>query len=137
MSANTSPIFLEAPKNSWVTTGTSANTAMDGTGTVATVFTADATDGGKIEKIRLVHLGSNVATVVRFFINNGSTNASATNNSLVYEITMAANTVSQTAASVMQELKVDWALAPGYKLNVTIGTAIASGIQVTALGGAY
>lgn len=137
MAAGTAPIFLDAPKLGWVTTGTSANTALDGTGTVATIFTADATDGGKIEKIRLCHLGSNIATVVRFFINNGSTNASAVNNTLVYEVTMAANTVSQTAASVMQEHKVDWVLQPGYKLNVTIGTAIANGIQVTAFGGSY
>lgn len=137
MAAGTSPIFLSAPKVSWVTTGVNANTALDGTGTVATAFTADATNGGQITNIYLNHLGTNVATVVRFFINNGSTNATALNNTLVHEETMAANTLSQTAASIPILWPANIVLAPGYKLNVTIGTAIAAGIQVTCVGGAY
>jgi hypothetical protein len=137
MSANTTPIFLRAPSVQWVSTGTSANTNLDGTGTVATVFTADATNGSKIEKIKLKHLGSNVATVVRLFINNGSSNGTAANNSLYKEVAMASNSVSQTAESTEAEILVDLVLPAGYKLNCTTGTAIASGIQVTAVGGAY
>lgn len=110
---------------------------MDGTGTVATVFTADATNGGKIEKVVLEALGSNVATVVRLFVNNGSSNATAANNSLVAEVAVAANSVSQTAASVKYEVLLDMPMPAGYKLNCTIGTAIAAGIQVTAIGGKY
>lgn len=137
MAANTSPIFLAAPIVSWVSTGTSANTNLDGTGTVATVFTADATNGGKIDKLILEHLGTNVATVVRFFVNNGLTNGTAANNALVYEQAMAANTLSQTAASVRVEIALDLALPLSYKLNCTIGTAVAAGIQVSAAGGKY
>jgi len=120
-----------------VSTGVNANTALDGTGTVATVFTADATNGSKIENVSLYHLGTNVATVVRFFVNNGSTNATTTNNALVYEVTMAANTLSQTAASVPMAWAANLYLKPGYKLNVTIGTAIAAGIMIFAQGGDY
>lgn len=137
MAANTSPIFNNVPRNSWVSTGTSANTNKDGTGTVATIFTADATDGSKIERVVLRHLGTNIATVVRFFINNGQTNTTAANNSLVHEETMAANTNSETAASVGMVWNCDLVLPAGYKLNVTIGTGIASGIQCTAIGGDY
>lgn len=137
MAANTTPIFLKQPRASFVSTGVNANTAFDGTGTVATVFTADATNGSKIEDVYLLHAGTNVATVVRFFVNNGSANSTATNNTLVHEETMAANTASQTAASVPILWKANLVLPAGYKLNVTIGTAIASGIQVTAVGGDY
>lgn len=137
MAINTTPIFLGTPKASWITTGTSANTAFDGTGTVATVFTADATDGSRVNKVRLTHIGTNVATVVRLFLNNGSTNAVATNNALVKEIAMAANTASQTAISVAVEVDIDLVIPAGYKLNCTIGTAIASGIMVVAEGGDY
>jgi len=137
MAASTTPIFVRAPRVSGITTGTSANTALDGTGTVATVMTADATNGSKIEKVILEALGTNVATVVRLFVNNGSTNATATNNFLVYEIAVAANTLSQTAVSVRQEIALDIPLPAGYKLNCTIGTAVASGIMVTAVGGDY
>jgi len=136
MAANTSPIFSKVGVINWGSAAT-ANTALDGTGTVATIFTADATNGGRVERIRLVHLGTNIATVVRFFINNGSTNTSAANNSLFYETTMAANTLSQTAASVMQELAMALALPPGYKILMTVGTTIAAGIEATVIGGSY
>ena len=136
MAANTSPIFLGTPRTSWISTGTAANTALDGTGTVATVFTAGA-NGSKIETVSLEHLGTNVATVVRFFVNNGSSNAVAANNTLVHEETMAANTLSQVAKSVDLTWTANKVLPAGYKLNVTIGTAIAAGIQVTADGGDY
>lgn len=137
MAVTPTPICLQAVRNSYITTGTAANTALDGTGTVATVFTAGSNAGSRIDTLYLEHLGTNVATVVRFFINNGSSNTTAANNSLIYEITMAANTLSQTAASVPQQIVPGLVLPPGYKLNVTIGTAIAAGIQVTATGGDY
>lgn len=137
MAANTAPIFSKQPAIQYITTGVNANTALDGTGTVATVFTADATNGSKIEDVYLNHLGTNIATVVRFFVNNGSTNATAGNNALVHEETMAANTLSQVAASIPLVWRANLVLKPGYKLNVTIGTAIAAGVLVTAVGGDY
>lgn len=136
MAANVSPIFVLAPKNNYASTGTSANTNFDGTGTVVTLLTAGS-EGHKITKIRMWHMGTNIATVVRFFVNNGSTNATAANNALVYEYTMAANTASQVAASVPVEIAIDLPLQATYKLNVTIGTAIASGIMVSLEGGTY
>lgn len=136
MAQNTAPIFVLTPKNWFVSTGLSANTALDGTGTVVTVLTAGS-NGSKVQKVRLTHMGTNIATVVRLFVNNGSTNTTAANNGLVYEYTMAANTVSQTAASTLVEIPLELPLAAGYKLNVTIGTAIASGIMVAAEGGDY
>jgi hypothetical protein len=137
MAANTAPIFIRTPSVQWNTTGTAANTNLDGTGTVATVFTADATEGSKVERLRLKHLGSNIATVVRVFVNNGSTNGTASNNSLVLEYGTGANTLAQNTASAEIEIPVNIALPAGYKLNVAIGTAVATGIQVTAEGGHY
>lgn len=137
MAAGTTPIFCATPRSSGITTGTSANTALDGTGTVATAFTAGA-NGSKVDEIRFNHLGTNIATVLRVFINNGSTNATAANNTLLYETTMAANTISQVAASVQQVATFSNLVLPaGYKLNVTIGTAIAAGVMVLAQGGDY
>jgi 7-cyano-7-deazaguanine synthase in queuosine biosynthesis len=137
MAANTSPIFLKQPSVQWVSTGTSANTNLDGTGTVATLFTADATNGSKVEKVIMEALGTNVATVVRIFMNNGSTNATAANNTLIYEEAIAANTLSQTAVSIRHEILLDVALPAAYKLTCTTGTAIAAGVQCTAVGGHY
>lgn len=136
MAANTIPIFLMTPKSAGVTTGVNANTAFDGTGTVTTVFTA-GTDGSKIEDVFLTHMGTNVQTAVRFFINNGSTNATAANNWLIHEETMEASTASQAVKSVALTWRANLLLPSGYKINVTIGTAIASGIMVAVQGGNY
>lgn len=137
MAQNTTPIFCAVPRASWASTGTSANTNKDGTGTVATVFTADATDGSKIEKVYMKHLGGNVATVVRFFVNNGLTNATAANNTLVHEVALAAWVNSEVAESTGYVWYADLVLPAGYKLNVVTATAIASGVQCTAIGGDY
>lgn len=137
MAANTSPIFVKAPHIEYASTGTAANTNLDGTGTVVTVFTADATNGSKIETVSMWNLGTNVSTVVRFFVNNGSSNTTAANNALVQEFTWAANSVVQNAASTPVVWQANLYMKPGYKLNVTIGTAIASGIMVAAQGGDY
>lgn len=136
MAAGTTPIFTITPRSSGVSSGTSANTAKDGTGTVATVFTAGA-QGAKIERVFMQHLGSNTATVLRFFVNNGSSNTVATNNSLVHEEGFASWSNSETAASTSGVWYANLILPAGYKLNVVTATAIASGIQVTSEGGDY
>lgn len=137
MPANTQPIYSRVAKATWAQSITTANTAKDGTGTVATVFTADATNGSWVEKIVFRSLGTNVATVARIFMNNGLTNATAANNTLFKEISLPATTVSETTAQADQELIIKVALPPGYKFNVTIGTTVAAGYSVTAVGGDY
>lgn len=134
---NTKPIYSRSPDIQWVQSITAANTAKDGTGTVNTVFTADATNGGRVEKLKVRALGTNVATVLRVFINNGATNATASNNTLYTEATIAATTLTETAALADNEITLNLALPIGYKLNVTLGTAVAAGLSVTAVGGKY
>lgn len=142
MAVNITPIFSKVGDVQWGTIS-AANTAKDGTGTVVTIFTADATNGGRVERIRIKALGTNVVTVLRVFINNGSTNATAANNSMLAEITLPATTLSETAALTLKEFPnmddiiLPIALPPGYKLNVTLGTAVSAGYHVTAIGGKY
>lgn len=138
MAANTAPIFSSLGDIEWGTTAiTTANTAKDGTGTALTCFTADATNGGFVQRIRFRSAGTNTGTVARVFINNGSTNATAANNILYDEITLAATTINETAALPVYELPLNFALPPGYKLNVTLGTTVAAGYYVTVIGGKY
>lgn len=135
-SLNTKPVYSAIAKAAWDALAT-ANTAKDGTGTVITIFTAHATKGSRLEKVKVRAKGTNVATVLRFFLNNGSTNATAANNTLIYEVTIAATTLSEVAALVDYDITFGYALPPGYKIMCTIGTTIAAGIQVTAFGGDY
>ena len=136
--ANTQPIFSSLGDVQWGSvTATTANTAKDGTGTVLNVFTADATNGGFVQRIRFRAAGTNIATVARVFINNGSANSTPANNILYDEITLAATTLSEVAALAVYELPLNFALPPGYKLNVTLGTTVAAGYYVSVIGGKY
>lgn len=140
MAGNTTPIYSKVADWQWVSGITTANTTKDLTaGTSYLVFTADATNGGYVKKLRIRHTGVNsLATVLRVFINNGSTTATAANNILFDEIGIATNaTVSETSASTNYELSINEALPPGYKIYVTIGTAAAGGLAVTAVAGKY
>lgn len=143
---NTKPIYSSAPIIQWGTTDgnggatgplKTANTAKDGTGTVLTVFTADVSNGGRVEKLKIRAAGTNTATVLRVFINNGSTNGTASNNVLYTEITVAATTLSETSALADLELPLSLSLPAGYKLNVTLGTTIAAGVYITTVAGKY
>jgi hypothetical protein len=138
MPANNSPIFSRLGDIQWAAAAiTTANTAKDGTGTVTTVFTADASNGGFVQKLVSRSLGTNVASVLRVFINNGSANTTAANNALIAEMTLPATTLSEVAALPDFSLPLNLALPAGYKLNCTLGTTVAAAHQLTAVGGKY
>lgn len=136
--ANINPIYPGGPQIEWTPAFvTAANTAKDGTGTVDTVFTADATYGSYLKEIKFRAVGTNIQTVARIFLNNGDKNATASNNSLMYEITLAATTLSETQNQNDFVLGLDLPIPKGYKINITLGTAVAAGYQVTGIGGSY
>ena len=146
MAVNTQPIYTGTPDIQWGSADgnagaagplKTANTAMDGTGTVLTVFTADAVNGGFVRSVRCCAAGTNIATVIRIFINNGSTNATIANNVLVAQMTLNAVTAAAAAATTDQEFPLGFALPLGYKINVTLGTTVAAGWSVSVVGGKY
>src|SRR4051812_44115732 len=115
MPANTQPIFTRAPDVQWGATAlATANTAKDGTGTVLTAFTADATNGGLVRAIRCKPAGTNIQTVLRVFVNNGSTNATPANNIYFADFTLPAITLSESAAQPDIEIPLNLALPAGY-----------------------
>lgn len=136
MPGNVDPIYTKVGEQAWATL-TTANTAKDGTGTVSTVFTADATNGGRVFRLRAVPLGTNVASVLRIFLNNGSANTTAANNTMWDQVSLPATTNTETAALPVLEIPVNIALKPGYKINAVIGTTVAGGWAVVADGGQF
>ena len=141
MAANTSPIFSNLGAIQWAPTSVAAaNTAKDGTGTVSTIFTGNATGnaaGNFVQKLIARPLGTNVATVLRVFINNGAANTTAANNSLLAELSLPATTLTEAAAQPDFVLPLNFALPAGFKINATLGTAVAAGFQVSVVGGQY
>lgn len=138
MAANTAPIFTVAPDVQWSPiTVLASNTTTDGTtGTTYLIFSASA-DGGFVQRVRFRALGNNVATVGRIWINNGAASSSAANNALIDEITLNATTAATAASLANQEVPINFALPAGYRLFVTLGTTVATGFDVTAIGGKY
>ena len=145
MPANTSPIYSivgatdsVATNNSGLVVGPTANTAQDGSGTLYKLFTA-GTNGSYIQKIRFRPVGSPAATVCRVFISSSST-TSATATWLYDEITLPAVTVSQTVASSVFELPLNFAVDPSFLLYVTFGTSTGSagtGYSIVTIAGDY
>jgi hypothetical protein len=135
MAMTATPVFVQTPRVSWGKVMTE-NTAMDGTGTQITVFTAGS-NGSRIDKIKVKHEGTSIQTVLRFFINNGSDNSEAANNILWKEQTILEATAAADTALTEYEIDADLVLPAGYRLNVTVGTTIANNLHVTCEGGDY
>lgn len=142
MAANTAPIYTLVPNFGGIGTAvtTAANTAFDGTGTVITAMTAGS-NGSYVQRICFRAQGgagnNNVATVARVFINNGSTQGTATNNLFCDEITLPATTGSATAALAPIDLPMNFPIQASYKVNWCLGTAVATGYWAHAIGGDY
>lgn len=147
MAQNTQPIFPLTPVNTWVsgaaatagTPGLTANTAKDAaSGTIyGPVFTGKAVDGSRLDFIKVRALGTNVATVMRIFVNNGSATTTPANNALYFERTLSATTVSETAELPDIIIPMNLSMPPGYRIYVTFGTAVAAGFHLTGVGGDY
>jgi hypothetical protein len=137
MAANTTANFPVTPKIGVGSIIATANTALDGTGTVATLFTAGS-NGSKVDYILIKHTGTSVATLVRIFINNGGATSTASNNSLFMDQLIPAYTLSQVASQPNEyTIGLDIALPAGYKITATVGTTVAAGLVFSVHGGDY
>lgn len=146
MPANTSPIFPLVAETSWVsgtaatagTPGLTANTTTDLTsGTIYGPIITGGTNGTRLDFIKSRALGTNVATVMRIWINNGSATTTAANNTLFLERTIAGTTVSETAEQPDITLPLNLSVPAGYRIYATFGTAVAAGYHLTAVAGDY
>jgi hypothetical protein len=148
MSANTAPRYTltgdVSSNNSTAMAPVFTTAAADYDGTTAThnkvVFTAGA-NGARIAGIRFKAKGSNVASVARVFVNNGTTPGTATNNSFIGEVSLPATTAIATAATV----DMDYYFPGGYidlqaafTIIVGLGTTVSAGwVASPIIGGQF
>lgn len=140
MAGNASPIYSRVGAISLGSAITAVVTDYTGIGANYQVaFTADATNGGFIQRIRFKAAGTNAVSVARIFLNNGSANTTASNNTFYGEISLPATTASTTAATVDVDYPMGIALPPGYRIVIGISatTTLASGWVPTVIAGAY
>lgn len=150
MAQNTSPIFTLVPKIGFGTlTGNIASARSDGVGTIATdlfvLFTADATDGSYVSKIRISAAATTpttmTASVIRIFISSltsGSTTAA--NTVLLTEISTAAIPAANASNAInYYEVPCDFALPASYTLLASIHANVAANTrwQFLTFGGDY
>lgn len=136
---NNQPIFSRLGDVQWSNGVTAGNTATNiVAGTSYLTFTSDGTAGGYLQRIRFRPLGTNIATVARVWINNGSAPSGATANNVLFdEVSLAASTISTSSALANTELPLNFALPASYRLYVTLGTGVAAGYDVSVIGGKY
>jgi hypothetical protein len=160
MPVTATPIFTQTPNvgalNAILSTAMTNTKAFDGTDTAGTalalVYTAGA-NGSRIDQITCrftstngaTASGTSAASLIRFWINNGSANTTATNNILLGEVAMAATAVTALGTSV---LTVSTLTLPNGGLNlpatyrIYAGSTVAAGgtaiaFAVNAIGGDY
>lgn len=144
MAANTVPIYSRlgdvtndaSTGMNQLVTSAAANYTGDGANN-SLVFTADATNGGFVQRLRFKAGGTNVATVARIFINNGSSNGTATNNVFYGEVSLPATTATNTAATVDVDYPMNLALPAGFRIYIGLATAVAAGWVCTPIAGKY
>lgn len=128
----TAPAFAAIPRCA-VAQATAANTNRDGTGTIATLFTAGA-NGSRVERVRISAAGATTAGVVRLFIHDGA------NARLFKEVLVTAITPSTSVAVFEAEVDLSAAdrilvLPAGYSLRAS--THNAETFNLFAVGGDY
>jgi len=145
MSANTTPIYPSIPHNGGGTVLTADATITknhDGTTTNAVLLYTAGANGSRIDEIKALPLGTNAASVLRIFTNNGSVNTVAANNYVYSDVALPATTISEISgqAEVMVRQPTDYRpliLPPNWKLYATVGTTMAIGWEVTVQGGDF
>lgn len=143
MSANLDPIYPIRGDQSvdngttMPSTITGASGDYDGTGANNALVHTAGSSGSFVRSLRFVAKGTNVASVARVYLNNASTNGTATNNDIWDQISLPATTASNTGATVTVVLPMGIALKAGWRIYVGLGTAVSAGWVATADAGQY
>lgn len=134
MAANTNPIFPLTPNIGFTALQTTGNNNYDGTNAaVALVYTA-GTNGSFPQVVVIKAAGTNIQTVLRMWVNNGSTNGTATNNTFYKEWTLTGTTASANSSTQLFEFPLNFIMPAGYKLYVVLATTVAAGYAISVSG---
>lgn len=160
MPVTATPIFAQTPNtgafNALLSTAMTSTSAFDGTQAVGTsmalIFTAGS-NGSRVDQVTCRYASLNGTTassfssqsVIRFWINNGSTNTTAANNIFLGEVLMTGTSVQSLSSSALTPNYLPLPtgglnLPAGYRLYA--GSTIAAGginiaFAVNAIGGNY
>lgn len=148
MPANTDPIWSKNGKVGSVLV-TAANTSSQGGGTIGTdiflAFTADATNGSFVQRVRLIPTATTptttTATVARVFLSTQASGATTSSNTYLWdELVLPAIAADNASAAVPEfDIILGFPLPPGMTLLVTNHAAPAANTawRATVIAGDY
>ena len=143
MAQNTQPIFVLTPNISYAQLDTPPPSGShQGSGSlgtdIQTIFTA-GDSGSRVDEIRVLPLGANPTSVVRFYINNGSDNNVLTNNTLFDEMEISSTSKSEIlGAPVNSNVYSNGIIIPAaYRILANVSVTQTDGLHVTTFGGDY
>lgn len=148
MPANTDPIWTKNGKISSVLV-TAANTSSQGGGTVGTdiflAFTADATNGSFVQRVRCIPTATapttTTATVARIFISSVTSGSTTSSNTFLWdELVLPAIAADNASAAVPEfDIILNIPLPAGYTVLITNHAAPAASTawRFVVVGGDY
>lgn len=151
MAANTDPIYSKLSDiQGSALINTAATTVYDASGTIGTdiykIFTADATNGGFVQRIRFKYAAngttaSNACVIKIWLTSAGSgTLTIGTNAWFIDEIALpATGTLTTTAPNNTYDLPLNFAIPAGYFLcaKITVSQGANTGWMATTIAGKY
>jgi hypothetical protein len=144
MAQNIDPIFSHIPDCSTnagagmpsIVTGQDASPT--GTGVLSSlIFSADPTNGSYLQRVRLKPAGTNIASVARFFLNNGYSQATSANNCIYGEVSLPATTGINSASLIEIDYPFNYALPSGWRVYMSLGSGVVAGWTALGIGGRY
>jgi len=132
----TQPLFTGTPKQSWSGNLTTGTNTYDGTSGVTLLVTAGSS-GSFLRSIECEAAGTNVASNVRIFVNNGSTNGTASNNALIMQYSLPATTAATATGTAHVTIPLNLPIQGTYRIYITLSANVAAGWQFTAVYGDY
>lgn len=152
MTANTAPIYTLTPQctGSVWTSSSTANTKNDGTGTIGTdillAFTADATNGSRVERLRFYPCASTAstattATVLRVYVSTKTSGSTTRTDTFLFaEIACPSTTADQATVAInMVEIPMGFSLPAESTILWSMHHAAAANTSwsCVAMGGGY
>lgn len=119
----TSPAFASTPR-AWVAAVSTANTARDGTGTIADVATSIAAAGTRINRIVIQATGDPADSTVPIFLHNGTSYFLYDE----FDIGNPAAASTTVAGFRMEKAYYDLVLPSGWKLAASVTVALTAGV---------
>lgn len=130
MALTNTPVFTQGSRSVNVSLAT-ANTALDGTGTITTLLTAGA-NGSLVTHLHIVSGATTTATAVRFFLSNDGGSTWVYFYPALHAAFTVANTTAQTPTTVVDRNNPDGAIRLAANAVLGFTEAVANSIRVYA-----